>query len=269
MSYILDALRKSDQQRHRGSSPTLLTAHDAPAAARQPAALWYGIIALVVLIAGITIGALRPWEHEAPAPAPAVAQPPLPAPVALVPHEVATVNADNAPARRSESAPVRTPAAPAVTSPNANIHPVTPAPAPAAAQLAATPSAIAPPPPSAAAVATQPRAAVPTTVVTAPPANVVTPPPAPAAAQLAGTAVITYPELPFAIQQEIPRLNVAVHAYSKEPKSRLVTIDNRLLHEGDDAAPGLKIEQITPDGMVFAYKGFRFRRSVQDIVTNR
>jgi hypothetical protein len=36
-----------------------------------------------------------------------------------------------------------------------------------------------------------------------------------------------------------------------------------MLQEGEDLAPGIRLEQITPDGMIFSYKGYRFRRGVQ------
>jgi len=58
-------------------------------------------------------------------------------------------------------------------------------------------------------------------------------------------------------------MSISVHAYSSKPRERLAGINSQLLHEGDFAAPGLKLEQITPDGMVFSYKGYSFRRGTQ------
>ena len=58
-------------------------------------------------------------------------------------------------------------------------------------------------------------------------------------------------------------MTVTVHAYSDRPADRLVGINNRMLHEGDDVVPGLRLEQITPEGMVFGYKGYSFRRGVK------
>jgi general secretion pathway protein B len=79
---------------------------------------------------------------------------------------------------------------------------------------------------------------------------------------------LNFADLPPAIRQEIPHMSVSVHAYSSQPKNRLVTIDDHMLHEGDSVAPGLKLEQITSDGLIFSYKGYRFRRSVKEIVGN-
>jgi len=60
-----------------------------------------------------------------------------------------------------------------------------------------------------------------------------------------------------------------VHAYSGQPKNRLVGIDNRMLHEGDSPSPGVRIDEITPEGMIFSYRGYRFARTVQDFVNQR
>lgn len=58
-------------------------------------------------------------------------------------------------------------------------------------------------------------------------------------------------------------MTISVHAYSGNPGARLVGIDNRILREGEYVVPGLKLEQITPDGMIFGYKGYSFRRGVK------
>ena len=69
-------------------------------------------------------------------------------------------------------------------------------------------------------------------------------------------------ELPASIRGELPQLKFTVHAYAVKPASRILGIDNRILREGDTVAPGLKLEEITPDGMILSYKGYRFSRGV-------
>lgn len=69
-------------------------------------------------------------------------------------------------------------------------------------------------------------------------------------------------ELPAAMQQEIPAMSFPVHTYSSTPTERIVGINDRLLQEGDYVAPGLKVEEIAPDGVVFSYKSYRFRRGL-------
>ena len=67
MSYILDALRKSDQQRQRGAKPTLLTAQSTAAETAPPAYFIYGLLAAVLVGAGIVIGWLHRSQLERPA----------------------------------------------------------------------------------------------------------------------------------------------------------------------------------------------------------
>src|SRR5450755_2868961 len=64
MSYILDALKKSDQQRQRGATPTLQAAQITVAAPKRPMFIYYGLLAAVLLGAGIMIGWLQPWQPE-------------------------------------------------------------------------------------------------------------------------------------------------------------------------------------------------------------
>lgn len=93
--------------------------------------------------------------------------------------------------------------------------------------------------------------------------------PASAPDKPAGTAdatqeqrVIPMAELPLAIQQEIPAMTIPLHAYSSNPADRLVSINNRMMREGESLTPGLRLEQITPDGLIFSYKGYRFRHGI-------
>jgi general secretion pathway protein B len=70
-------------------------------------------------------------------------------------------------------------------------------------------------------------------------------------------------ELPVPMQDQIPKMSISVHAYSARPADRLVGINGRLLREGDYPAPDLRLEQITPDGMILSYKGYRFRHGIR------
>jgi general secretion pathway protein B len=68
-------------------------------------------------------------------------------------------------------------------------------------------------------------------------------------------------ELPEQIQREIPEFKVGGYIYADKPADRSVLINNRLLHEGDEAAPGVTLERMQKNGMILRYKEFRFRRS--------
>ena len=71
--------------------------------------------------------------------------------------------------------------------------------------------------------------------------------------------VLVLDELPAAIRAQLPKLQVSGHVWSDEPALRLLSVDDRLLHEGGEAAPGVSLREITPEGAVFAFKGWHFR----------
>lgn len=73
-------------------------------------------------------------------------------------------------------------------------------------------------------------------------------------------SVGTLQDLPAQIQRDIPALTVGGYIYSGTKADRSVLVNNRLLREGDEAAPGLVLEKMTPSGMVLNYKGYRYRR---------
>lgn len=235
MSYILDALRKSDQQRQRGAAPTLRTAPVTAVAPKQPAFLLVGLFAAVLLGAGIAIGWLRPWQPE---------QPPAPQAVAAKP-------LDSSP---RQAAPVP----PGITrEPVPELRPQESVPA---AQSAPAPAPMNRVLPAGANAMTRSRA--PIAARTAPEEAT----PAPEESVDTGRReqkVMTMAELPVPMQEQIPKMSISVHAYSAKTADRLVGINGRLLREGDYPAPDLRLEQITPDGMILSYKGYRFRHGVR------
>ena len=241
MSYILDALRKSDQQRRRGAAPTLLVGQAMAVAPKRPAFLAYGMLVAVLIAAGVVIGWLRPWQPEQAAPSGAelVAAKPL----ASTPRQLASAPSETAPQPKPElqaqkakppaqASPVLVPTKPQRP---AREKPKTDgAPLEADAAMAGNAEAPAPGQPGGSAAAD--------------------------AARL--QTVNSMAELPLSVQQELPAMAISVHAYSGNPRNRLVGINNRILREGEYVVPGLKLEQVTPDGMIFGYKGYSFRRGL-------
>jgi general secretion pathway protein B len=71
--------------------------------------------------------------------------------------------------------------------------------------------------------------------------------------------VLDYHELPSALQRSMPKLVVTGHSISEEDNVRLVVINDRVLREGEQVAPDLRLEAIGADGVVLNYRGYRFR----------
>ena len=300
MSYILEALRKSQQDREIGRVPTLatqplFTSQDSGGNFRGLAA-----VALAGLAVAIALyAALRAGPEVVPpasTPTSPVTQPAGPAPV---------------------GAPVAAPASgasPALPSPPAT-------PAPGAAPLAVSPGLS--PTPSATPSAAPPAAVAP---VAPPVVNAGAAPPAPPPARseareddtlvdVGGEASDGPPEdmddstgvasrpadgipddlrqdiqsfkdqikggeggkaakkannqkpvppqerrLPREVEERLPSFLLTVHIYDAEPAKRFVVIDGRKLRQGDSSRGGILVEEILPDGVALSFEGHPFFR---------
>ncbi len=222
MSYILDALRKSEQQRQRAASPTLLTAQTTPPAPVQPGFSVNGWLAALLIGAGVLIGWLGPWQAESPPARDRLAALPPATDAAVPAFHTELPPADGAmPGRLPKTSDPIQPAnqvAYPVVSDNGK--------SPAEAPLQAGEE----------------------------------PPPAEAGR---GKNAMTLNELPAVIRQEIPNIAISFHVYAANPTERRVMINNELLRQGETIPPGLAVEQITPEGVVIGYKGYRFQHAVR------
>jgi general secretion pathway protein B len=263
MSYILDALRKADAERERGSVPGLHTqpvrtvSAQAPAPRRGVPLTWVAAGSAVVVAGALGWAwSLRGGEprHEpqrqVEAPAPAVVASPPAVVAAPGPEAVETVPA---PATPELSAPAQAAPAPAAPAPTA---PARKAPVPAAqsqqqpAPVVTAPRAPAPSPASTPARRAAPRSATPSAVPAAP-----TPATAPSAAD---ARVYTVGELPEHIRREWPQLSIGGSIYSETPASRFLIINGQIYHEGDKVGThGMSLEQIKLKAAVLLYKGYR------------
>lgn len=247
MSYILDAIKKSDQQRQRGTTPTLQTQQATIEAPKQPAIFIYSLLAVILITAGIAIGIMRPWQSDTVMPENinTVEKPFESNQSEQMPAPQTGVSSSNTRSENSRLAqkPVKT------IQTSLSSTPVTIAQQPAAIAKTVTPEK-----PALKAVAQQKEESLPVTEKPANPVVNSTP---------QEQKIMTIAELPPAIQQEIPKMAISVHVYSSKPKDRLVGINEHLLREGEDLLPGLRLEQITQEDMVFGYKGFHFRRTIK------
>lgn len=216
MSYILDALKKSDQQRQHAKAPTLLSTHATPAAAssrRVAVNLWW---ALALIGIGLLIGWWRPWQTEAPV----VVQPTYP----VIPPPASVTLPEALPKALAAAPPA----------PSRDETPVEPTPAVSNTVSKATAAAS--------------PADNPTQTATEPPPEI---------------PLLQQHELPPEVRQSLPAISIAFHQYASQPGGSRVMINNSVLHAGDAIAPGLKLEQITADGVILSYQGYRFQRGVR------
>lgn len=65
-------------------------------------------------------------------------------------------------------------------------------------------------------------------------------------------------ELPHSIRQKLSDFNITVFLYSDDPTARMIRINSQTLKEGQYMESGPKVEQIIPNGALFSYQSFRF-----------
>lgn len=257
MSYILDALRRADAQRQRAAVPGL---HDQPAtlgtAARQPLPRSVPLAWVLLALALLMLLALAAWWWQAAlvrSPGPATSSA-IPAPAPESRSSAAAASAPRpGPAAVTLAAPAPAPLPPAVapraavTSTGTGTTTVTvtvngpAATAPTQVAVVAAPAA----------TARAPKA-VPGTEITASAGEPLAA--LPAAARLsADTRVPPLASLPEALRRQLPPLALGGGMYAEQPAQRLVLVNGQVAHEGDDLGRGLRLLQIRPRSVVFAF----------------
>jgi len=235
MSFILDALKKSESDRQRRSGPALFEVKVAPPRTRLPA--WaIAIACLLAVNLGIVVWmVLRRPAHEGAA-------------VALPPAAAATAAALPAPAAAPPSTAATVAAATVVAAPPA---------AAALAPVAAAPAAAAPGPAQGA--ASVPAAGEPNPEDYAPAEE------PPSGGPLGGhvrrgtaSGVPLYQDATAAPGTQLPQLRLDLHVFAARPQDRFVMINMHKLHEGESLPEGVRVDSITPEGAVMSYNGQKF-----------
>jgi general secretion pathway protein B len=265
MSFILDALRKSEHERQRQTGPALA---EVPVAAPKPRGnVWAtGAIALLLVnlvVVGVLLIRKANREPEAAVPA-AVSAPTQVAPAAPVPAPAQVTMTQTLPSRAVASPPpmlqpARSAGSPADGAHNALEDEMSEGPPMLDPQMAADASA-APTGPPAVTRAPSGRGSV---VYESLPASATVgsqqyaaPPQARTASQSAGPKLPTADEVTAA--GGVPALNLDLHVYSTKPTERMVFVNSRKYREGDSLQEGPVVQQITPDGAILEFRGSRF-----------
>lgn len=244
MSFILDALRKSETARRRSEAPDIFATMPAAHARTRAYPQWplwaVGVIGVLSLIAALWLFAQRPsvpGGSTAPtSTAPASTAPALPPPAPPLVSDPATAQFPQV------DAPASSPAAPASAS-QTTAAPVE------SAIPAGRPSAPVTPPTSAA-------IAEPAAPRVAPPAPE-TDPPLPQAPP-AGDQIVALADLDPGVRKQLPPLKLSMHLWNETASQRFVILDGQRLKEGDVLGE-LVVQRITRDGAVLAWRGSRLK----------
>jgi general secretion pathway protein B len=252
MSYILEALKKADQQRELGKVPGIDASHESgkTTASRAP---W--IIAAVLLMNVVVLLAVLLWpeDRDDNDSASNVAAGPPERPVA-VQRDIAPAPTTVTPQQRPRTLkpiprPVPEPARVVQSEPESVPREIDPD----AARLALARSLLPPGAEDEPVVATQPE---PVESFAEQPVRQITQP--------------AEPELPVwpRISQNLFNqlsggLRLDVHVFTDEPQGRFVLINMRKYYEGQRLQEGPVLDEITPEGVILSFRGQRFRVRAQ------
>ena len=271
MSYILDALKKADKERKRGSVPDLSTVQDLPQKKQKKHSLWPYLVVFALLInAGIFLFWSRPWETDDKT---TVAKAPPP-----VTHDLqATASLPESVDRLSprttvSSKPVES-APPGTTAPqensSRNLHSTMSSGKPESRKQQQQPI----PTPTHAvqedvsaeeqSQSHPPEPTAPSSTTTLPPNTGTTTvdqqrslPQKPSGSF---SRLYDFKDIPPSVKDKLPDIAISVFVYSDDPSSRIVKINGQTIREGQELADGLTVEKIVPEGVIFHYEDYRFR----------
>ncbi|MCB1826110.1 MAG: general secretion pathway protein GspB [Candidatus Competibacteraceae bacterium] len=225
MSYILDALRKAEQERHLGQAPTLTAAPPLTEPTRNRR-FWYGLTVLAFGLNAMLLAFFLGRSQPAPQSA-SVAAPPVAVPSATpVPRSLSSASA----ALEEEGASVVPRQEPAGQTIESKLARPTVAPA------------------------SRERHQQPARPIVTPGSVTIAPVPelAPPLETLSDDA-----------RHGMPVLNLDVHIYSADPEKRFVVINGRRYREGERLSEGPVLESVVRDGAILRRSGRRFRLSVR------
>jgi len=79
------------------------------------------------------------------------------------------------------------------------------------------------------------------------------------------SSTVAISEIPDSVRKKIPNIAFEGHIYSSTPERRSIMVNGRKMREGEVVGDRLLIRQITPEGAEFEYEGYRFRlNALQD-----
>ena len=72
------------------------------------------------------------------------------------------------------------------------------------------------------------------------------------------SGLVLYQDLALVQGANLPQIRLDLHVYAAKPQDRFALINMHKMHEGDSLQGGVRVESITPDGVVMSYNGSRF-----------
>ncbi len=222
MSLILEALKKSEQQRQREKAPSLQSIHQAANVVSRPSKQPWWLLVVFIVICNFAFFSYWFWRQQNPV------VPPVQSPAATQSLSTQAASTSQPPATAPASATAQTSASSVVaTNPQQGSGSIqTQNPAPEFTQIS-------------------PRGTVPQSapVESAP-------------------RIHEIHELPESVRNNLPAMTFSFHVYSENPEQRTIIINDRRVREGEEVTPGLRLQSITQDGVILLFEQHRVHISV-------
>ena len=232
MSYILDALKKADQERTLGEVPDLEAAHWGERRSKR-SYRWVWVLGALLLVNGALLVMLLGYDDAVVSSGDGLSGPVDSLPVTPVP--------------RADS--VTAPPPREIARPREPVYVPPPVPAGQATTVKQAPPPV---------IQAETMINQPVSPDLAPsPAFVRPPAPAPKPATAPGVPEWSDLSLEFRSGFTLPHLDV--HVYSDNPGKRFILVDLQKFREGDTLASGAVLEEILPGSIQLYYQGTRFR----------
>lgn len=265
MSILLDALKKSEEQRRIGQAPNIHSAAAEPTGGGGSAPRWIPVAmvtASVILMAGIGWLQLRAPEELPSAAAPEMAV------------QETGAAADKSPAESTKSPARPRKSMPMAAAPNPSRTPVetysgSHKPAPGASPTPETAKSSArtqvnenfrtfqAEPAEDVAAAKQSPAKTPESQAPAS-SRVASETQVESQAAPATLEPISYWQLPQSVRDDMPELKITVLVFADKPEDRFLLVNGQRLVEKDEIPGGVVLDEIRRDGAVFQYRKYRF-----------
>jgi len=239
MSFILDALRKSEHERQRQTGPALV---ETPVATPKPKSNVWATAAIALLVVNlVAIGLLLLYKSR----------------------DEPTVST-----AADTKQPARVDAAPPTVAPAAQVAVTQTLPQPVAPPPVAPPPVAPPPmlrPAEEALAAPGTRNPLEGEISSGAPsmdyeaaARAAEPPPGPPAVVPTQRTSNLPTADEFAARAGLPEMRLELHVYSTNPQQRFVFINGRKYQQGDSTQEGATVDEVTPDGVILNARGNRF-----------
>jgi hypothetical protein len=72
------------------------------------------------------------------------------------------------------------------------------------------------------------------------------------------SGLVLYQDAAVVPGANLPQLRLDLHVYAGKPQERFALINMHKMHEGDSLPDGVRVESITPDGVIMSHHGSKF-----------